>query len=125
MANLFRGLAFPFRKSSTALPASAVDDELIKQSLAQIILTSKGERVMRPDFGSNAAAFVFENNDLVLQETIRSEVMSAIAKYETRVIVRSVDVNQSDAEVIITVTYINVVTRREQDLVITLPKPEE
>ncbi len=123
--NLFRGIGFPFAKSSAALPAPAVDDALVKQSLAQIVLTSKGERLMRPDFGSNAMAFVFENNDLVFQETVRSDVMTAIAKYETRVIVRSVDVEQDDEKATITINYINIVTRQDQTIEVDIPKSGE
>lgn len=117
----YRGIALPFKKSSTALPAPVVDDDLIKQSLVQIVLTGRGERIMRPDFGSNAYAFVFENNDSVLQETIRTEVMSAIAKFETRAVVRTVDVTRTDTEVTVTINYIVVATRQEQTVAITMP----
>jgi phage baseplate assembly protein W len=117
----YRGIAFPFQKSATSLPAAVTDDDLIKQSLVQIVLTGRGERIMRPDFGSNAYAFVFENNDMVLQETIRTEVMSAIAKYETRAIVRGVDVTRSETEVVVTINYVVVATRQEQTVAITMP----
>lgn len=117
----YRGIAFPFQKSSQAFPAPATDDDLVKQSLVQIILTGRGERIMRPDFGSNAFAFVFENNNLILQETVRAEVMSAISKFEPRAIVRSVGVERSDTELIITINYIVIATRREQTVAITMP----
>jgi len=117
----YRGIALPFKKSATALPAPVVDEDLIKQSLVQIVLTGKGERIMRPEFGSNAYAFVFENNDLVLQETIRTEVMSAIAKFETRAIVRTVDVTRSETEVVVTINYVVIATRQEQTVAITMP----
>jgi hypothetical protein len=117
----YKGMAFPFQKSSQAFPAPVTDNDLIKQSLVQIILTGRGERIMRPEFGSNAYAFVFENNNLVLQETIRAEVMSAIARFEPRAIVRSVDIDRSDSEVTITITYIVVATRQEQSVAINMP----
>lgn len=123
-SNQFRGIAFPFSKSAAALPAPAFDDDLIKQSLFQIIMTAKGERAMRPEFGSNATSFIFENNDLVLQETIRAETMSAISKFEGRVIVRSVDVLQEDSFVTITILYVVKSTRQEQTLEISVPRPE-
>lgn len=121
MANQFRGIAFPFGKSATSLPAPAFDNDLIKQSLFQIIMTAKGERAMRPEFGSNVTSFIFENNDLVLQETIRAETMSAISKFERRVIVRSVDVAQEDTVVTITVSYIVTSTEQEQALEVSIP----
>ncbi len=120
-AATYKGIAFPFKKSVLAFPAPATDDDLIKQALAQIILTGLGERVMRPEVGSKVMAFVFENNSLVLQETIRAEVMSTIARFESRVIVQSVNVEADDVSVIITINYIVIASRSEQSLTITIP----
>ena len=117
----YKGIAFPFQKSSQAFPAPTTDNDLVKQSIVQIILTGRGERIMRPEFGSNAFAFVFENNTLLLQETIRAEVMSAISRFEPRAIVRSVDIERDDTELTITINYIVVVTRQEQSVAINMP----
>lgn len=122
----YKGIAFPFAKSSTAFPAGATDDELIRQSVIQIVMTGKGERVMRPDFGSNAYAFVFENNDLVLKETIRADIMSAITRYEPRVIVRDVEVTREETEtaagnvVDVRVIYVVIATKQQQSVDIRL-----
>jgi phage baseplate assembly protein W len=117
----FIGIAFPFQASSTSLPAVATDDDLIKQSLTQIVLTGKGERVMRPAFGTNAYAYVFENNNLVFQEMVRADLMAAITKFETRVIVQSVEVTRNDVEAIIVINYVVLLTRQQQTLKITMP----
>lgn len=86
---------------------------------------------MRPDFGSNAYAFVFENNDLILQETIRADVMSAITRYEPRAIVRDVEVTREDEEdpdstttgniVNVRVIYVVVATKQQSFVDIKLP----
>lgn len=117
----YKGISFPFKKSSQAFPAPATDNDLIKQSIVQIILTGRGERIMRPEFGSNAFAFVFENNTLLLQETVRAEVMSAISRFEPRAIVRAVDIARDDTELTITIDYIVVATRQEQSVAINMP----
>lgn len=123
------GIAFPFKKSSTSFPAAASDEDLIQQSIVQIVTTGRNQRVMRPDFGCNAYAFVFENNDLILQETMRAEVMTSIAKFEPRVIVQSVitkpvapdATNPSDeVEIEITINYIIIATRKTQSVTITM-----
>lgn len=118
----FRGISFPFRKSSTSLPAAASDDELINQSLLQIITTGKQERVMRPDFGTNVYSYVFENNDLIFEETIRADIMAAIAKYETRVIVQSVDAERDDTSATVTIRYVNVSTRETGEISVDIPR---
>lgn len=117
----FRGIAFPFGKSTTNFPAKVEDEDLVRQSIVQIITTSKGERVMRPDFGSNAMSFVFENNNDLLAELIREEVTTAITKFEPRAIVRDVQTSSADNEVTITVIYVVVLTGKQDSVAVTVP----
>lgn len=117
----FRGIAFPFGKSATSFPASTEDEDLVRQSVVQIVTTSKGERVMRPDFGSNAMSFVFENNNDLLAELIREEVTTAITKFEPRVIVRDVQTSRDSNEVTITVIYVVVLTGKQDSVAVTVP----
>lgn len=112
---IFRGIKFPFKKGRT-FPERATDKEVIRDSLVQLILTSTTERVMRPDFGSNALSFVFENNDDVLAGLIRSEVQGVIAKFEPRIQTRNINVKRRDSSVIITVEYV-ILSSREVDRV--------
>lgn len=102
----YRGIAFPFGKSSTSLPAAVSDADLVKASIRQIIMTSPGERVMRPDFGSNAYAFVFESNDEILEELIKAEVTGALGRYEPRAIVQEVSTRRDGSQIVITVAFI-------------------
>lgn len=103
---VFKGMAFPFQKGATGLPAAAGDADLIKQSLIQIIQTGRGERVMRPNFGSGAMSFVFEPNDIMLQTLISSDIGSAIATWEPRVLVRNIIVTKDgDDQVLVTINY--------------------
>lgn len=117
----YRGIAFPFQKGPTALPEPVTDDELVKQSLQQIILTGRNQRVMRPDFGCNALSFVFENNTTLLSELIRTEVASAIGRFEPRVILQNVIVerDEDNGTVYVTLEYI-VLTTKQPDTV-TIP----
>jgi phage baseplate assembly protein W len=112
----FRGIAFPFGRSQTAIPAPVEDEDLVKQSLIQIVTTARGERVMRPDFGSGAYAFVFENNDVILAELIRDELTAAISKFEPRAIVRNIVVERDGSEVIITIHYIVSLTGQQDSV---------
>lgn len=102
----YTGISFPFRRSSTSVPARATDNELIRQSLVQIVSTSKGERVMRPDFGTNVINYIFDNNDDLLVELIRSDLFSAVGRYEPRVILTDVQVVRSDETVDVTLLYV-------------------
>jgi hypothetical protein len=117
----FRGIRFPFGKNSAAFPASVEDEELVRESIVQIVSTAKGERVMRDDFGSSAFSFVFENNTEVLAELIRNEVSGAIARYEPRAIVRDVQTLREDNQVTITIFYVVALTGRQASVSISVP----
>lgn len=118
---IFKGFSFPFRKGTQSVPEAVTDDELIRQSIIQIILTAPGERVMRPDFGSNAYALVFENNDDLLVDSIRFSVHSAITKFEPRAVVKEVRVDRKDEHVFVTVEYVVLATRTSSTAEVLLP----
>lgn len=114
----FRGINFPLTKTTSGLPAPATDSDLIKQSLIQIIMTGKTERVMRPDFGSSVLKFVFENNDDLLDELIRAEVTSAVGRFEPRVVLQDIVIDKDVEKALVTITLVYVlVTTRQQDTV--------
>jgi hypothetical protein len=113
MATLYRGIAYPLRKDSVALPAPATDDDLIKQDLIQLIMTGRGERVMRPDLGTKAFSYVFENNDDLLAEMIRTDLRAVIGKYEPRIIPRNIFVDKDEENaVVVTIEYVVIATRK-------------
>ena len=116
----YKGIAFPFQIGATSFPAQATNEDLIKQSIVQIIMTSPGERYMRPKFGCGALAFVFEPNDEALELYIQDTVATAIATYEPRVAVRTVQVEREDNMVTVTVQYVILATGNTQQAQVSL-----
>lgn len=117
----FRGIAFPFGKSKVSFPEKVEDDELVKQSIVQIVTTVKGERVMRPEFGSSAFAFIFENNNEILAELIKDEISRCITRFEPRAILRNVAVQRQNSEVIVTIVYVVALTGTQDKVSVTVP----
>jgi len=120
--SFYRGIAFPFAKGDTSLPRAVTDADLVKQSLLQIVMTARGERVMRPEFGCNAHRFVFENNDDLLGELIRTEVAAVVGRFEPRVVLQDVLVerNEETGMVAVTLIYVLVATREQDSVEIAL-----
>ena len=71
--------------------AELVDIELIKRDLLNHFHTIKGERVMRPEFGSIIWDMLFEPFDELVREAIISDARDIISQ-ETRVELSSLDV---------------------------------
>lgn len=57
----------------------------------QLLLTSRGARVMRPDYGTDIRKSVFEPLTAEMVDTLRSQIIETIIKYEPRVIVRKLE----------------------------------
>jgi uncharacterized protein len=118
---VYRGILFPFQRGATSFPAAATDDDLIRSSIVQLLMTSAGERVMRPDLGSNVHNMIFENNDVVLANLARAEVQGVLAKFEPRVQVLDVQIEQQESAVILTIVYVVLSTRKTSAVSIGVP----
>jgi phage baseplate assembly protein W len=68
------------------------DDEAVKQSVLNILLTNRGERPFDPDFGANIRNQLFENFDPIVKQLIEDDVRTALRNYEPRVRVLNVRV---------------------------------
>ena len=110
VAAFYRGVAFPFQRGSDSIPAPAYDANLVRMSVQQIIQTQRGERVMRPNFGSNIHQFVFENNDELLAQLLRTEIAASIGKWEPRVQLTNVSIQRADTSITILVEYAVIAT---------------
>lgn len=78
-----------FHKDLTQNPISedlAVkrDEEAVKESIKNLILTDKGERLMQPLIGGNIRAMLFENNTPAVLKMIEEQVRETIEEYEPR-----------------------------------------
>ena len=71
-------------------------EESVRQSIWIILGTSKGERVMRPDFGCGIYDLVFELNSPNTAGRISQAVSEALLLNEPRIDVRDVQVESRD-----------------------------
>jgi len=61
------------------------NDELIKESITRILMTTPGERVGRPQFGSNLRKLLFESQADIYINDVKRMIESALNRYEPRV----------------------------------------
>lgn len=60
------------------------NEEAIKTSIKNILLTDKTERFFNPTFGSDIKALLFENIDPASEITLKNFIITAIENYEPR-----------------------------------------
>jgi hypothetical protein len=61
------------------------NENAIARSVRNIVLTTPGEKIHDPDFGSNISALLFENVDEVSAIGIRDEIENSLKNYEPRI----------------------------------------
>jgi phage baseplate assembly protein W len=67
------GFSIPFSFNKVGKVNSVVDSrELWKLRVHSLMLTRFGERLMRPDFGTNLEATLFENEDLASEIAVKT-----------------------------------------------------
>lgn len=68
------------------------NDQSIKQSVRNLILTNYGERLFQPNIGSKIYQSLFEPNDIIAAEDIRYHIETTINQNEPRVNLLQVNV---------------------------------
>lgn len=64
----------------------------IQDNLTMLYLTSKGELLGDPDYGTNIKKYVINNRGILLQDRIKEDIVNATFKYEKRVLLSEDDV---------------------------------
>jgi phage baseplate assembly protein W len=72
---------FPFRFDSRGRTAGADDEKHIRDMIEQLLFTSPGERVNRPDFGSGLMRLVFAPNSRELAAALKFTMQAALQRY--------------------------------------------
>jgi phage baseplate assembly protein W len=96
---LGRGWAFPVSVDAAGRIVLSEYENDIREALRIILLTSKGERVMRPDFGASLHDFVFESMSATTIGRVQAAVTDALLKWEPRIQVIDVDAQPERGEI--------------------------
>lgn len=89
--SIYSDLDFKFRMVPGSGDVNVKTDlAAIRQSVINIIMTSKGERPFDPQFGSNVKSYLFEHFDSITEAVMMSEIKDSLKNYEPRVIVLAV-----------------------------------
>jgi uncharacterized protein len=112
-----RGISFPPRLGPDGRTAWSEGEVNVREALRIILMTNQGERLMLPDFGGGLSRFLFEPNIVTTRHLIADRITKALAEWEPRILVESVDVqpDPDDPEAAIaTVTYKLVATQARE-----------
>ncbi len=111
---------FPLHFDARGHTASTDESDHIRDMLEQLIFTSPGERVNRPDFGSGILQLLFAPNSPELSATVQFTLQAAIQRWLGDVIeVRNLTATAIDATLTIDQQYMIRRTQQAQSATFT------
>lgn len=94
--------------------ARRVDEDSIKESIKNLVLTDRGERLFQPNLGCDIRKILFEN---ITPDTIivaREMITNTLKAYEPRAAIIGVDIRAlADGTTIVITIVFNVINREE------------
>jgi hypothetical protein len=123
------GWAFPVDLDARKRFALARRERDIEEAICIILLTPKGQRVMRPEFGCQIHDLIFAPNDATTMGLAAYYVEQALKMWEPRIIVKDIDVRpdpEDAARMLIHISYEVKATHDSRSLVFPFYRiPEE
>ena len=120
---LGRGISFPPRVGSDGRVAWSEGEVNVRECIRVILMTEQRERLRLPDFGGGLGLFLFDQNTVTTRQLIKERISKALARWEPRINVQSIDVEPDPADaqaVIATIAYELVATRLRERVSLTV-----
>ena len=97
----YYGIKFPFTSNNDDYYFLDLNEKLedkVASEIAHVILTPKRSRIRMPDFGTDLIKYVFEQNEDLTWDGVRSELTEAVSKYVNNVSINDVNIVESQEE---------------------------
>ena len=104
----FKDISMSFKFNPLSGDLIALKNEnAIARAVRNIVLTTPGEKLFDPDFGSSVSEILFENVDDITAVAIQDEIKSSLQNYEPRVEIIDVivDPNFDENQFDVVITY--------------------
>jgi len=87
--------------------AKAVNEDAVKQSIRNLLLTNRGDRLFNNTLGSDIYSLLFENSSPALEQTLSDYIKTTIENYEPRaeLIDVVVDSEADEHEVLVVISF--------------------
>ncbi len=120
---LGRGISFPPRVGSDGRVAWSEGEVNVREAIRIILMTEQRERLRLPEFGGSLGLFLFEPNTVTTRQLIKDRIGKALARWEPRINVQSIDVDPDPADAqaaIAAITYKLVATQVRERVSMTI-----
>ncbi|SRR6266852_6732865 len=111
------GMSFPPRIGADGRIVWSQGEDNVRESIRVILKTEPGERLRIPDFGAGLGRYLFEPNNAATHSLIENKITNALAQWEARIQVESVEVAAADSDpeaAVATITYRLVASQKRE-----------
>ncbi len=93
----FKDLSFNFTKNPITNDIVVLkNEEAIKQSVKNLVLTKLGERLFRPELGTDSTSYLFELNKEIASNELLQQIENILVTYESRIKLQRIDIDIDD-----------------------------
>lgn len=118
-------IAFPYSIDGGGRTSLAADAAHVRDLIEQLLFTSPGERVNRPDFGTALQQLVFAPNSPEVASATQFLVQGALQQHlGDLIVVQQVSVDSQDAALIVTITYLLRGTQQRESATFVTGSPQ-
>jgi phage baseplate assembly protein W len=90
---LYKDLDLMFGVTATNDVAKRLDVNAVKQSIKNLLFIRKGEKLFRPEIGTDLYRILFEPMDFLTIDLLRDVILETIEKYEPRARIEDIEIN--------------------------------
>lgn len=118
------GVGFPFGIAPTGGVYVQGGDVLLRGKILQLLLTSPGERVNRPDYGTRLLDLVFDPNSEVLAATMEFTITRALQQaFADEIELDAVQLTTADDTLLVDISYLRKADLRLEQVRVGVPLP--
>lgn len=90
------------------------DVEILVSSVKMLLTTSKGERIMQPEYGTNLRMILFELQGTGIEGMVQHEIVEALTRWEPRVNLQFLSVERTgEREVTVNAIFVSKLNQRD------------
>ena len=107
----YYGIKYPFLRDDFQhfyVDANNTVAEKVRSQLMHIVFTPRGQRLRNPQFGTNLIKFIFDPNEDMTWEDVKTEVRESVSKWASNITINNIQVvknEEDESEIFVRLDY--------------------
>ena len=116
-----KAISFPFRIVSGNVASTTTYDEVVRAQTIDALMTNQGERIMRPRYGCDIQAALFDPRDELVRKDAAGTIRRRLESFAPRVFVQSIRIELPPGSTRVDVVIVYRASRFGSDIGLRVP----